>query len=281
LSRTGARWRTGVLLDFENCRGLVVADIQDKKVLIYIAGTQAGRQRLLAIIRSDLEGINSSFSFKPKEIIPVSDMPGLSVDYQELLMFERNGYETTDVIRNGKVYKLDIVGLLNGIDLKDKYTRVQDHITKESEINLFYSYSRKDELLRENLETHLKILNRQGLIQSWYDRDIDAGEDWQNEINSHLEHADIILLLISADFIASDYCYELEMERALEREEKGEVHIIPIIVRAVNWQTSPVAKYNVLPKGGEPVTSWLNQDEAWTDVAQGIEKVVKKIRAKL
>ena len=114
-----------------------------------------------------------------------------------------------------------------------------DHLSRtERPFRLFYSYSHKYETLRNELETHLKILNRQGLIDLWHDRLIGAGDEWKDEISTQLENADIILLLISADFIASDYCYDLEMAKALERHAAGEAAVIPVILRDVNWSTS-------------------------------------------
>src|SRR4029450_9084620 len=101
-------------------------------------------------------------------------------------------------------------------------------------IDVFYSYSHKDEVLRERLETHLKLLKRQGIVQDWHDRRISAGSEWEGQINQYLESAHIILLLISADFLASDYCYDKEMQRALARHEAGEARVIPIMLRSVD-----------------------------------------------
>lgn len=101
---------------------------------------------------------------------------------------------------------------------------------------LFYSYSHKDARLCKELAAHLSLLKRQGIIQDWSDRDIDAGREWEHTIHGNLEKASIILLLISADFLASDYCYAREMTRALERHSAGEARTIPIILRAVDWK---------------------------------------------
>ena len=143
---------------------------------------------------------------------------------------------------------------------------------------MFYSYSRKDETLRNELENHLTLLRRLGLIQPWHDRRIEAGDDWRKAIDKNLEDADIILLLVSADFMASDYCYEKEMKRALERHEKNEARVIPVIVRDVNWKLGPFAKLQALPEDGRAVTIWSNKDTAWRSVSEGITKVVKEIR---
>lgn len=145
--------------------------------------------------------------------------------------------------------------------------------TKTREI--FYSYAHEDEELRNQLERHLSVLKRQGLISSWHDRLIDAGNDWEREIDAHLNTAHIILLLVSADFMFSEYCYSIEMERALERHDAGEARVIPIILRAVVWQNGPFGKLQALPTGGRPITSWPDRDEAFTDVVQGIRRVIE------
>ncbi|MBA3242772.1 MAG: TIR domain-containing protein [Acidobacteria bacterium] len=147
-------------------------------------------------------------------------------------------------------------------------------------VEVFYSYSHKDEKLREKLDNHLTLLQRQGLIKEWNDRDIEAGADWEIEINAHLNSARIILLLVSDDFIASDYCYGIEMKRALERDERGEARVIPIILRPVDWESSPFGKLQALPKGGKPVVEWRPRDSAFKNIAQGIRKVIKEFKPK-
>ena len=146
-----------------------------------------------------------------------------------------------------------------------------------SAIEIFYSYSHKDKTLRGELEKRLSLLKRQGLIIGWSDRNIDAGREWANEIDTHLNTAQLILLLVSSDFIASDYCYSKEMMRAIERHERGEAHVIPIILRPTDWDESPLGKLEALPSFGKPITKWSNRDDAFLDVAKGIRKVVKEL----
>lgn len=145
-------------------------------------------------------------------------------------------------------------------------------------IEVFYSYSHRDERLREKLETHLSLLKRQGIIAGWHDRRIAAGTEWAGAIDEHLNTAQIVLLLISPDFLASDYCYDLEMTRAMERHDAGEARVIPIILRSVDWRGAPFARLQALPKDGKPVTEWPNRDAAFTDVAKGIRAVVETLR---
>ncbi len=145
-------------------------------------------------------------------------------------------------------------------------------------LRVFISYSHRDEALRESLETHLGALRREGFIETWTDRRIAPGADWAGEIDRNLESAGIVLLLVSADFIASDYCIDKEMERALQRHAAGEARVIPIIVRPVDgWRQMPFGKLQALPKDGKAITIWPNQDEAFAEVARGVRRAVEEL----
>ena len=142
---------------------------------------------------------------------------------------------------------------------------------------LFFSYSHVDEALRDRLEVHLSLLKHQGLIKTWHDRRITAGSELDVAINENLESADVILLLVSADFIASKYCFSLEMKRALERHEEGTARVVPVILSSCDWHTAPFKKLLAAPKDGKAVTSWANQEEAWTDVARQVRGAVDEL----
>src|SRR5947207_3811014 len=103
-------------------------------------------------------------------------------------------------------------------------------------VKIFFCYAHEDESLLNKLKTQLSPLQRQGLINVWHDRDIRAGTEWEQEISKHLNEAEIILLLASPDFMDSDYCYGIEMQRALERQRHGVARVIPVILRHVYWQ---------------------------------------------
>ena len=126
---------------------------------------------------------------------------------------------------------------------------------REEGKRVFISYAHEDDDLRQKLEQHLSLLRMQNLIQIWHDQDINAGTEWEREINTYLKIADIVLLLISPDFLASKYCYGIEMEYAMERHERGEAHVIPIIMRPVHWQGTPFSKLQVLPTGAKAIQS--------------------------
>jgi hypothetical protein len=146
-------------------------------------------------------------------------------------------------------------------------------------VRLFYSYSHEDEALRDELAKHLSVLKRNGVISEWHDRRIGAGEEWKGSIDKNLEEAQIILLLVSSSFLASDYCWDVETKRAIERHDHGEAKVLPIILRPCDWQGAPFAKLQGLPKNAKAVTTWTNKDEAWTDVAVGIRRAVETMTA--
>jgi hypothetical protein len=149
--------------------------------------------------------------------------------------------------------------------------------TPKAPVEVFYSYSHKDEALREELEEALALLKRQGHIAGWHDRAIIGGQERADQISEHLESARIVLLLVSSSFLASDYCFGKEMGRALERHDKKEAVVIPVIVRPCDWHGAPFAKLQGLPKDAKAVTSWANKDEAWTDVAKGVRRAVESM----
>jgi hypothetical protein len=144
---------------------------------------------------------------------------------------------------------------------------------------LFFSYSHKDEELRNELETHLTLLKRQGVISSWHDRRITAGSDFDQAISSELESSQIILLLVSAHFLASDYCYEKEMMRALEKHENGSAVVIPVILHPCDWHSAPFGHLRATPTDGKPVSMYANQHEAFAIVAKDVREAAKSVPA--
>ncbi len=141
---------------------------------------------------------------------------------------------------------------------------------------LFLSYSHKDEPLKDQLNVFLAPLRRSGKIAVWQDRQILPGTEWDAAIKQELAEADIILLLVSPDFIASEYIWKYEIAGAMERHERREATVVPIIVRPCNWHDMPFAKVQALPRNAKPVTQYANQDEVWLDIVQGIKRLVER-----
>lgn len=142
---------------------------------------------------------------------------------------------------------------------------------------LFFSYSHKDEELRNELETHLALLRRQGIITSWHDRRITAGEDFARTIDSELESSQIVLLLVSANFLASDYCYEKEMTRALERQDEGSAIVIPVILHPCDWHSAPFGKLRATPTDGKAISMFANMQEGMSIVARDVREAASKV----
>jgi TIR domain/Type I restriction enzyme R protein N terminus (HSDR_N) len=144
------------------------------------------------------------------------------------------------------------------------------------QIRLFCSYSRKDEVLRQELENHLSMLKRGNLV-TWHDGMLEPGSNWDDRIKQELDTAEIILLLVSPDFLASNYIYETEVARAIERHKAGTAYVIPVLLRFTDIEGLELFKWTGYPKGLKPVTQWRDRDEAFVDVVQGIRQAVNKL----
>jgi len=143
-------------------------------------------------------------------------------------------------------------------------------MTATMPVEIFIAYAHADEPLKDELLKHLSPLRREGLIREWHDRRIQPGADWEHQIDQHLNACGIVLLLISADFIHSDYCCCVEMKRALERHASAEATVVPVILRPCDWHRLPFGTLQALPKDGKAVSTWPNGDEAFTDIARGL-----------
>lgn len=135
-------------------------------------------------------------------------------------------------------------------------------------LRIFCSYSVKDERFREELETHLSVLKRAGVVDFWTFRQIAPGKEWQREIQAGFDQANVFLALVSANFLASDYCWDIEMQAALERHRSGTAIVVPVILKPCAWKDAPFAQLQALPAGAKPVSHWRSHDDAWTNVVQ-------------
>ncbi|HEX8459521.1 MAG TPA: toll/interleukin-1 receptor domain-containing protein [Pyrinomonadaceae bacterium] len=247
--------------------------------------TIARRPRAHSILRrarANFDRIHADIrKLQPDEIVPLPGQPGATVPYRELLAWEESGTKKFPKIVEGEVIEIDVDALLNGVELKGEResARVREGFGRGRAACIFVSYSHRDERLLSELKTHLSPLRRLHLIETWDDREISPGEDIGEKINENLERADIIILLVSSDFIASDYCYGREMARALERHEKKEARVVPVIVRDANWKVIPqLSKLEAVPKNGKPVRNWPNKDTAWKNVSDQIQKMIEGMR---
>ena len=153
-------------------------------------------------------------------------------------------------------------------------------------VNLFISYSHKDEKFKEDFEDHLSSLKDQNIIDVWHDREIIAGQEWKDEIDENLANSEIIIFLVSASFNSSQYCTSIELTQAIKQHQEGKSILIPVIIRHCDWQAYSYGKFQGLPKDGKPIASWSDSDEGWLDVIQGLKKTIvefegrkKKVKA--
>jgi internalin A len=275
-------WRTGVVLERANCRALVRGDVQGRKVTIRVAGVGNGRRELLGIIREYFERIHKSYEKLPVTwLVPVPGHPLATIPYSELLDYEAAGDDEYKVVIDRKILKLSVKGLIDGVDLpgKPRFRQLNLFGLKYAgQLSVFISYSHKDELYRDELRGALTAYERMKDIEVWDDTRIEPGQKWEKEILEKLESADIIVLLLSNDFIKSDYCMQKEMQRALERDAAGECAIVPIVVRDCRFDKLEVGKIQAILPNAKPIKKHRDRDTAWLEVTKQLDRVIARLK---
>jgi hypothetical protein len=220
-------------------------------------------------IRIDCMPPNTEFNHNIKLFIPQTG------DY----VLRSNNFSFRDDMGNTHRYNLKLP--ISGIVLKEKSTaKTSDSSRRKKQrkkpLSVFISYAHSDEGYLEKLKKHLSSLRRNGFIKDWSDGCILPGDDWQKKIDSALKKADLVILLVSSDFLYSYYCYEKEFSVALELQKKGDLRIIPVILRDCQWRNTPFAAFNALPRRGAiPITLFSNEDTGFREVADGIADLVR------
>ncbi len=147
-------------------------------------------------------------------------------------------------------------------------------------LKVFIIYAHEDRLYKDDLLKSLKLLQKNGLVAAWHDRDLMAGDDWDKVIRGHLTSAHIILPIISIAFFNSDYIDQVEIVEAFLRYDSGEAHILPIIARQCKWMDDPrISKLQALPENGRPIAKWESRDDAFDSVYDGIKAKITEIQA--
>lgn len=281
-------WRSGVVLERANCRALVRGDVQGRSVTIRVAGLGQGRRELLGIVREYFERIHKSFEKLPvTELVPVPEHPEVVIPYQELLAYEAAGDDEYKIVVDGRLIKQSVTALLDGVDLPgvrrpaDKGIPFQrDFVAARDSLSLFISYAHSDDRFRDELRGALTAYERLGEIESWDDTNIISGQTWEPEILGKLERADIVVLLISNEFIRSDYCYVKEMQRARERDAAGECAIVPIVVRACAFEKLPLGQIQAIVPKRKPIEEHKQRSPAWLEVTKQLDRVIANLKKK-
>jgi internalin A len=281
-------WRSGVVLERANCRALVRGDVQGRSVTIRVTGVGQGRRELLGIVREYFERIHKSFEKLPvTELVPVPEHPEVVIPYQELLAYEAEGDDEYKIVVDGRLIKQSVTALLDGVDLPgvrrpaDKGIPFhRDFVAARDSLSLFISYAHNDDRFRDELRGALTAYERLGELEPWDDTDIIPGQTWEPEILGKLERADIVVLLLSNDFIASNYCYVKEMQRALERDAAGECAIVPIVVRACPYEKLELGQMQAIVPGRRPIEEHKHRAAAWLEVTKQLDRVIANLKNK-
>jgi len=270
LSEVAERWKSGVILRDarSGCRAPVRGDAAERQVRIHIDGPDDSRRELLAIIRHNFDVIHSDYEFKPDDLVYPPGAPGKPLSLDELQTLQSAGILTQPVVLPNKTIINPKIGdLLDSVD------------TPKATLKIFLSYAHEDEKAIDELRKSLKVMERNGLLRSWYDRELTAGEKWDARIEQELNDADVIVLQLSRDFLASQYCVEKELAIAIQRKEKGEAELIAYVLRACDWEHVPdLKKFQILPPGTRPINKW-NSHEYWVAVADGIRKALETLQS--
>lgn len=279
-------WRTGVVLERANCRALVRGDIQGRTVTIRVAGTGQGHRELLGIIREHFERIHRSFEKLPvTELVPIPEHPDALVPYSDLLDYEAAGDDEYKVVIKRRPVVFSVTSLLDGVDIpgvrrpsEQAIPFHREFLRERDSVTLFISYSHKDELYRDELRAALTAYERRGDVTPWDDTCIRPGQKWEQEILDKLERADIVVLLLSNDFIRSDYCMLKEMERALERDAAGQNAVVPVVVRACPFNKLELGKIQAIIPDGRPIKRHKDRDSAWLHVTNKLDPVIDSLK---
>jgi TIR domain/Putative peptidoglycan binding domain len=146
-------------------------------------------------------------------------------------------------------------------------------------LRLFWSYAHEDDQMRRELHTHLAPLRNEQLLVDWSDRDITPGTDWDTEISARLSSSNIVLVLVSADFLASSYAYGKELRRALELHDSGVLTVVPVILRPSLWRNLPIGRLQALPQDARPISTWEDRDSAYLSVVEGLATLARELSA--
>lgn len=267
-----AVWNAGVVLERAGAKAEITESLDRRTIFVRAVGLRA--KELVTIINEELERLHAPFGERLKVTVRIpcncrsckgSQAPHF---YDKTNLDNRLSKGRMAVECDVSFEEVKVLGLLEGVFAKNVPHQAND------KLNLFISYSKHDKDYLTTAKKHLKLFERQGKLRIWDDTQLNPGEAWDAAIKRELAAADIILFLVSADLIATDYVWDVEMKEALARAQAGEVSVVPVIVRACAWESAPFGKYNALPGKGKPIASYEDGDGAWKEVVNKIETLL-------
>ena len=262
------RWTNGVILEDRGARALVRVDEEEREIQVTVIGEKVARLSLLGVIQADFRTIHEDISGLGQE--EFLEIEGYYVPVQTLRADELHKQSSSVQTPRGTI-SINPTAELNY--LSEPAARDE----RQWRARVFISYSSKDARLKDELMTRLKPMQASaGLIECWHDRLITPGEEWDGEIKSQLEQADVILLLVSAQFLASDYIRGVEIKRAIELSEAKKARVIPIILEKCGWKIEAFSNLNALRKG-IPIRDTKPQSDAWYEVGEELREVFEEL----
>jgi len=267
LSEPASRWKSGVILRHADsgCRALVRADAAENQVRVHIEGPETGRRELLAVIRHNFDAIHGDYEFQPAELVYPPGVPDKPLKVDELKAFLKGGIATrAEILPDGSLVTLRIADLVEPVKAAPPPLR------------LFLSYAHADAKHLEDLRKGLKVMERNGLLRTWYDRELTAGEKWAPRILQELNEADVIVCQLSQSFLASDFIMLTEVDAALQRKESGEAELIAYVLEPCLWKQTRFQEFQLLPRDAKPMGS--NKPKFWLEVCEGIQTALEKLQ---
>jgi len=291
----GAYWRRGAILRFEGARALVIGNDFDRMVTIRVNGTRKARYKLLAMIRSDFGLMHDQLSgVKPVEETEVTNASGLWMTVGELETFEREGTKRVPRAHTGNSVKVAVVPQLNALapaTARQREKKVSEGLTivpprgwqAHGPLRLFISYAHVDEKIRKKDVTAVfRVLENERLVTVWDDRMLIPGDEWDTEIREKVRTADLVVFLVTREFIISNYIRSVEAAIALQRAREGRARIVAIVLRRCSWQNQPWARYHILPimtETRQAVQDWRPQSHAWDEVERQLRRLAQRLVA--
>ncbi len=279
IKRQDLVWKQGIILAWRNAEAEILETYGSREISIRVQGRN--KKLLMTLITECIDQINDSFNhLEVRKLIPChcelarEGSPNF-FDYERLEKLKMNQRKTVTCERDGCFKEVQIADILDGIALKPGELPTTE-INFIPPKKVFLSYAAKDKEFLNYLLLHLAPIRRANYIDTWSDGEITTGSEWKDEMVEQLHQADIILLVVTANFLASDFHYLQQLETAMKRHEAGEAIVIPIIFEHCVWHYTPFAKLKSLPQNGQPVNAWGNRDEALTHVASAIGKMVEE-----
>ena len=280
-------WRTGVVLERANCRALVRGDVQGRAITIRVAGVGNGRRELLGIIREHFERIHRSYEkLAVTELVPIPGHAAARVRHELLIKYERSGRREIAVEVGDELRDFPVKELLDGVDLPGvprarlaNANAFPQHEWFELKpfLSVFISYSHKDEAFLDQLRGALVPYERKGELKVWADKLVEPGQTWEADILWRLHEADLIILLLSNDFLRSSYCMDTELPLAMKRREQKECEIVPIVIRASRYDKLELGTIQAIMPGDKPINEHEKTDSAWLEVTRQLDVAIKRL----